>query len=97
MYYLTEHANDLLEFEYPDSMNVISIYETLGQEEYIWELWIYYEENGKRIIDKWHWEEWEEWYCGSSLGYEFSNSYTPEQLRAHPDYSTFICPFLFKE
>ena len=103
MSYLTPHANDLLEFEYPDSLNIISVYEDLGNDDgfeedahqyALWELWIYYEEDGERVVDKWIWEEW---YCGGHQGYVFDGSYTPEQLWAHPQYSTYVCPFIFTE
>ena len=97
MNYLTENAKDIMEFEYPDWLNIISVHETLGDEDYLWELWIYYEENGQKIIDKWLWEEWEEWYCGYNTEYEFSETYTPEQLKAHPCYSTLVYPNLLDE
>jgi len=97
---LTQHANDLLEFKYPDWMNIISVYEDLGHDGFdedgpesdIWDLWIYYEKNGKRLVDNWHWEQWYS-PIPSLEGYldvDDCFTYTPEQLR-------FICPHLFEE
>jgi len=102
---LTQHANDLIEFNYPDWMNILEVYEDYGHDGHdeegpqsdIWDLYIYYETpNGSRSVDVWHWENW---FNGRDIGYLGENdvqNYSYEQFLAHGHLRRQIVPHLFR-
>lgn len=102
---LTQHANDLIENNYPDWINILEVYEDCGHDgrdedgpqSYIWDLYIYYEtNNGNRVVDNWHWENW---FNGREVGYIGENDvqiYSHEQFFAHHYFGRYIAHHLFR-
>lgn len=103
MYYLTQYANDLIEFEYPDWINIFSVYETVrhdcfdeyGPQTDIWDLYIVYENyNGERLVDKWSWEDWFNPMQPTGYIEGICRTYSFEQFWTNPYFSFYICPHL---
>jgi len=96
---LTQYANDLLEFYYPDWLNILSVYENIynsyEDDFQIYDLYIYYEKNGKKIVDVWHWEY--SFSINSPIGYIETNyliKYNYEKFLCNSYFKKFIVPHL---
>lgn len=101
---LSQHGNDIIDFIYPDWINIFAVYEDLnhdgydedGPESNIWDLYIYYETpEGLRVIDNWHWEDWystigEQGYLEADL----CVTYSCEDFFSHPYFGSQIAPHL---
>ena len=103
---LTQHANDLLEFNYPDWINIFSVYEDVyhdghdeyGPQSYLYDLYVYYEHNGKKVIDIWHWENW--FSPNIPVGYIEANEveqYSYQNFLSHSHFSRFATHLRIQE
>lgn len=94
---LSQYANDLLESEYPDWLNIFSVYETVrfNKHNYIWNLFICYENKyGKLIIDNWIWKQL---YNNKQSGYideGFCKTYSLKEFCTHSYFLNYIYPHL---
>lgn len=71
---LSEEALELLEYKYPDWLDIISLYEyyeeNYEEKNFIkWTLYIYYKKNNEYIIDIWYWVNTNIYYMFMPYGY----------------------------
>lgn len=96
---LTQHANDLLEYYYPDWLNIFSIYEKTYKiynegDFQIYDLYVYYEKNGQKFVDFWNWKYSS---VNNPIGYIETNyviKYNYENFLSNEYFSNFIIPHL---
>jgi len=98
MSHISHYANRLIKIKY-QNINILDVYEDNGHEFDLWDLYIYYKtSDGSKMVDNWHWKEWEEWYIGNRYGYiteDNCKTYSCKDFLEHDYFRDRIVPHLY--